>query len=135
MTPAWQIWWRALRLRCVACGGSPVMLAWFRESANCPRCGIKLDRAEDGHQVGSYTLNISLTLLLLVAGMCTAIWLSWPTPPWTAITIGSVAAAIVLPLLLYPWTKTFYLALHILLHPPEERDFEAPREPGLNRRS
>lgn len=135
MTSAWQVWWRALRLRCVACGGSPVMLAWFRESANCPSCGLQLDRAEDGHQVGSYTLNISLTLVLLVSGMVGAIWLTWPNPPWDAITAGSVAAAVLLPLLIYPWTKTCYLALHILLHPPEERDFAAPEEPGLNRRA
>lgn len=135
MSRAWQIWWRAARLRCVACGGSPVMLAWFRESANCPRCGLKLDRAEEGHQVGSYTVNISVTLFLLVLGICLAIWLTWPDVPWERITTGSVIAALLLPLVLYPWTKTFYLALHILLHPPEEDDFTAPEEPGLNRRA
>jgi uncharacterized protein (DUF983 family) len=130
----WQVWWRALRLRCVACGGSPVMLAWFRESANCPRCGLKLDRAEAGHQVGSYTLNISVTLMVLVVGIVGAIWLTWPAPPYDQITTWSVIAAVVLPIVMYPWTKTFYLALHVLLHPPEERDFIAPVEPGLNRR-
>lgn len=129
-----QVWWRALRLRCVACGSQPVMLAWFRESANCPGCGLRLDRGEEGHQVGSYTVNISVTLFLLCAGIGGAIWLTWPTPPYEAITTGSVIAAILLPLVLYPWTKTSYLALHVLLHPPEEQDFTAPEEPALNRR-
>ncbi|HEX3927294.1 MAG TPA: DUF983 domain-containing protein [Gemmatimonadales bacterium] len=129
-----RIFGRALLLRCVACGGHPVLVSWFREAPNCPRCGFRLDRAEDGYWLGSYNVNLCLTLFLLVLLMVAAIMLTWPHPPWTMITWGSVAAAIVIPFAIFPWTKTLYLAVDVIFRPPEEQDFIAPAEPGLNRR-
>lgn len=124
---------RALQLRCIACGARPVLLSWFRESPNCPRCGFRLDRAESGYWLGSYNVNLCATLLLLTVGMVAAIWLEWPAPNWTAITVGACAAAIALPLLIFPWTKTFYLAIDVIFRPPTEEDFMAPAEPALNK--
>ena len=124
---------RALQLRCVACGARPVLLSWFREAPSCPRCGFRLDRAEEGYWLGSYNVNLGLTLLILTVGLPAAMWLQWPTPDWTLITVIGVAAAIVLPIMIYPWTKTLYLALDVIFRPPTEEDFAAPVEPGLNR--
>ena len=93
---------RALQLRCIACGARPVLLSWFRESPNCPRCGFRLDRAESGYWLGSYNVNLCATLLLLTVGMVAVIWLEWPDPNWTAITVGACAAAVALPLLIFP---------------------------------
>ncbi|MGH7524573.1 MAG: DUF983 domain-containing protein [Gemmatimonadales bacterium] len=124
---------RAVQLRCIACGARPVLLSWFRESPNCPRCGFRLDRAEEGYWLGSYNVNLGVTLLLLTIGVVVAIWWQWPAPHWTAITVGACIAAVILPLVLYPWTKTFYLALDVIFRPPTEEDFVAPVEPALNR--
>ncbi|MGH7584037.1 MAG: hypothetical protein ACREL5_12505 [Gemmatimonadales bacterium] len=124
---------RALQLRCIACGARPVLLSWFREAPNCPRCGFRLDRAEDGYWLGSYNVNLGVTLLLSTVGIAGAIWLQWPSPDWTGITIGAVAAGIVVPIAIFPWTKTFYLALDVIFRPPAEEDFVTPAEPALNR--
>ena len=39
--------WRALRLRCPACGGGPVFLRWLRVCPVCPSCGIRFDDQGD----------------------------------------------------------------------------------------
>ncbi|HEY4101327.1 MAG TPA: DUF983 domain-containing protein [Gemmatimonadales bacterium] len=123
---------RALLLQCVACGRRPVLLSWFLEAPNCPRCGFRLDRAERGYWLGSLTVNTSITLTVVTVAIVVAIWLQWPRPDWTAITIGAVVVAIVLPFALFPWTKTLYLALDVIFRPPTEEDFAAPTEPPLN---
>jgi uncharacterized protein (DUF983 family) len=130
-----RIFGRALALRCVVCGGGPVLLSWFRESPNCPVCGFRLDRAEDGYWLGSYNVNLGLTLLLVTIAIVVAIAIEWPVPDWDAITVGGVAAAVLLPVAIFPWTKTLYLALDVLFRPPEETEFRAPEEPALNRRA
>src|SRR5262249_10140721 len=122
MSSARTIWWRALRLRCVACGRRPVLITWLREAPACPYCGFRSQR-EEGYWVGSYTVNLCTTLTLITVGIAGAVWWQWPTPNWSAITIGSAVACVVLPFLIFPWTKTLFLALDVIFHPPEEEDF------------
>lgn len=78
-------------------------------------------------------MNLCATLLLLFVGVVLAIWLEWPAPNWTGITVGACVAAVALPMAIFPWTKTFYLALDVIFRPPTEEDFVAPLEPALNR--
>jgi uncharacterized protein (DUF983 family) len=124
---------RALQLRCVACGTRPVLLSWFTECPSCPNCGFRLDRHEDGYWIGSYSVNICTTLCVVTFGLVAAIWWQWPDPDWDAITVGAIVAAVVTPFLIFPWTKTLYLALDVIFRPPAEEDFIAPAEPPLNR--
>lgn len=134
MSRNWRILHRAFTLRCIACGARPVLLSWFRESPNCPRCGFRLDRAEDGYWLGSYSVNLSVTLFLVILVIVVLIWWEWPKPSWSAITTAGLVSSIVIPLVIFPWTKTFYLALDMLFRPPEESDFTAPAEPALRAR-
>ncbi len=129
-----RILWRALTLRCVVCGGRPVLLSWFRESPSCPVCGFRLDRSEPGYWLGSYNVNLGVTLLVVTVAIVVAIAVEWPSPHWQAITVGAVITAVVLPVVLFPFTKTLYLALDVLFRPPEEAEFRLPEEPALNRR-
>lgn len=125
---------RALQLRCVVCGARPVLLSWFSESPNCPRCGFRLDRAEPGYWLGSYNVNLFVTLIAVTVGLVALIWWQWPAPHWTMITIIAIAGAVVFPMVIFPWTKTFYLALDVIFRPPVEEDFTAPAEPAMTRK-
>ena len=49
---------RAARLRCPNCGGSPLFSHWVRMRERCPVCRIRLERGEEGYQVGAYMFNI-----------------------------------------------------------------------------
>jgi hypothetical protein len=97
----------------------------------CPACALHFDREIRGYWLGSYTLNIMLTEACWVVAFLAAAIATWPTPPWDALEYGSVALMILVPLLIFPWTKTLYLAIDLTFRPAEEEDFSAPHEAGF----
>lgn len=120
---------RAIRLRCPACGGRPILLSWFTVAPSCPVCGFHLDRDEPGYWLGSYTVNLFATegvwVLFFVAGLV----LSWPDVPWSVLLYGGLAVGTLTPVLLFPFTKTVYLALDLCFRPPEPGELASPAEP------
>ncbi len=102
------------------------MQGWFRAYAHCPNCRFRFNRSESGYEVGSLAVNTSLTLVLLTGAIVAAVALTWPTPPWDAISIGMVIAALTVPVAIFPWSKTLYLALDVSFRPPAPSDFTAP---------
>lgn len=125
---------RALRLRCPACGGGPVLLSWFRLAPSCPRCGLQLERGEHGYWVGSYMFNIVASELLFAAIGVSVVVATWPAPPWTAIMVGGVALMILAPVAFLPFSKLLFLSFDLQFRPPVEADFAAPSEPARARR-
>jgi hypothetical protein len=84
----------------------------------CPHCGLKLERGESGYQVGSYMFNIIGSELLLLAIFLSVLAATWPDPPWKALTYGGAALAVLAPIVLYPFTKTLFLAFDLVFRPP-----------------
>lgn len=81
----------------------------------CPRCDLRLAR-EEAHFVGAIAINVVFTEILF-ATMAIA-WgvATWPSPPWLAITITAVAMNAIVPIVLYPVSKTTWTAFDLLLH-------------------
>jgi uncharacterized protein (DUF983 family) len=125
---------RALRLRCPVCGGHPVLLGWFTVAPSCPVCGMHLDRDEPGYWIGSYTVNLFLTEGVFAVAFVGGMFLTWPAVPWTGLTIVCLALAILIPILVFPHSKLFYLAIDLAFRPPEAHDLETPQERGFTRR-
>jgi uncharacterized protein (DUF983 family) len=113
-----QLFGRAVLLRCPHCGGHPVFHSWLRMRERCPHCGLKLERGESGYQVGSYMFNIIGSELLLLAIFLSVLAATWPDPPWKALTYGGAALAVLAPIVLYPFTKTLFLAFDLVFRPP-----------------
>jgi hypothetical protein len=88
----------------------------MRES--CPVCHLLLERGEEGYQVGSYMFSIVASELVFLGVFVAVLVLTWPTPPWGALQYGGAALAVLAPFLLFPFTKTFFLALDLLFRPP-----------------
>lgn len=126
---------RALRLRCPACGGGPVLLSWFRLAPSCPSCGLRFERGEEGYWVGSYMFNIVASELLFAALGVVVVLATWPTPPWTALTLGGVALMVLAPFLFLPFSKVLFLAFDLLFRPPSDADYAAPPEPAAGKRA
>jgi uncharacterized protein (DUF983 family) len=120
--------WRALPLRCPACGGGPVFLRWLRISPACPSCGLSFARGERGYWLGAYFVNLMVVETLFAVMFGVALWWTWPDPPWEGIEWGLGAAMVVSPFLLYPWSHTIFLAFDLLFRPPMPEDFDAPHE-------
>jgi len=82
---------------------------------SCPRCQHHFERHE-GYWLGAIAINTVATIGVFAAAFVGATVLTWPNPPWTAITIGVVALNIAFPIVFYPWSKTLWVALEVSSH-------------------
>jgi uncharacterized protein (DUF983 family) len=114
---ALRLFARALRLRCPNCGQGRVLSSWLRMRPRCPVCGLKLERGEEGYQVGSYMFNIIAAELLFAAVFLGIVAATWPTPPWTWLEYGGIAMMVLAPLLFFPFSKTLFLAFDLVFRP------------------
>jgi hypothetical protein len=112
--------------------GLPVLVP---AGPSCPNCGLRFERGEEGYWVGSYMFNIVASELLFAVTGITVVVTTWPTPPWTAITVGGVIMMLLAPLLFLPFSKVLFLAFDLCFRPPVEADFSAPSEPAIGRRA
>lgn len=113
----WQTFTRGLLRRCPYCGGSGIFQGWFTLRERCPGCNT-LFAFEDGYFLGSYVINIGLTSLIAIA---VVIWMLASTTLTTLQMQGvAVALAVGLPLLLYPFSLSFWMMLDLLIHPPKD---------------
>ncbi len=87
----------------------------------CRTCGIKWHR-EHGFELGPIALNVIITFGVLGVGMVAAFVATAPDFPVTALTIGFVIGAIVIPLLAFPFTNTLWLAVDLLSHKPDDQE-------------
>ncbi len=120
--------WRALRLRCPWCGARRTFLrGWFSRYERCRTCGLQW-RREHGFELGPMTLNIIVTFIVLIVGMSVSIGLTLPDIPVARLVVSLVAIGVVVPLLLYPFSYTVWLAGDLAVHPPDDRELAENRQ-------
>ena len=115
--------WRALRLRCPNCGGGPLFKNWLQMQTRCPVCRMRLERGEEGYQVGAYMFNIVAAELFFGAIFVAILIYRWPTPPWTLLLYGGMVMMVIVPVLFYPFSKDLFLAFDLIFRPPAPEDF------------
>jgi uncharacterized protein (DUF983 family) len=114
---ALRIVWRGARLHCPNCGGGGILDGWFKLKHRCPTCGLVLDRGESDYFLGAYTVNL-VVVELLVTGILVAVGVATaPNVPWTLLTWGGAALALVVAIGCYPLTKVLWLAFDLILRP------------------
>ena len=113
---------RAITLRCPACGGGPLFRRWLQPRERCPGCNLKFERRE-GHFVGAMAFNLIAAEGVWLGGLVLSVVLTWPTPPWTAILIGSVVAMVLVPIVFYPFSRTLWYAFDLFIQPIEPGEF------------
>jgi uncharacterized protein (DUF983 family) len=109
---------RAISRRCPYCGGLGVFDGYFTLRERCPTCGVTFER-EEGYFLGGYALNLVVAELV---GLGLAIFLLFNTDLreldliWQEVI--AVALAVAFPLILFPFSRTVWIALDLVLHPP-----------------
>jgi len=93
----------------------------------CRTCGIGWHR-EHGFELGPIALNVVITFGVLAVGMVVAFVATSPDFPVTALTLGFVAGAVIIPLLAFPFTNTLWLAIDLATHPPSENELAEAAE-------
>lgn len=112
---------RAIRLHCPNCGDRTLFASWFRMRDQCGNCHLRTERGEQGYVVGAYMFNIVAAELGWAIIMVAVVAASWPSPPWDWLLYGGGVLMLVLPLLLYPFSKATFLAFDLLFR-PERKD-------------
>lgn len=109
---------RAITRRCPYCGGPDVFDGYLSLREQCPTCGVTFER-EEGYFLGGYALNLVVAEFL---GLGLAIWLLFKTDLRELDLIWQEAIAVFLavsfPLILFPFSRTVWVALDLVLHPP-----------------
>jgi uncharacterized protein (DUF983 family) len=112
---------RGLAKRCPRCGQRRLFRRWFEIVPTCPRCGLVFERG-GGFWLGTMAVNLGVTELLFGAMLVGGIVLTWPDVPWVGLTFGAVLINALVPLILYPFAKTTFLAVDVLMHRMDEID-------------
>jgi uncharacterized protein (DUF983 family) len=121
---ALRLYGRALVLRCPHCGKGRIVKSWFRMHPRCPVCGIRTERGEEDFFLGSMMFNIILSEGLFIAFVIGLIIVQWPQVPWGFLQTWAILLMAAAPFLVFPWTKTLWLASDILIRPVTDEEMQ-----------
>jgi uncharacterized protein (DUF983 family) len=122
VTTRGQILRRGLMKRCPVCGSGGLFEHWTKMRERCPGCGHRFERrSEDGFFLGALVINFvvaesvlgvvaAVYIAALAGGGRTSIW------PYLGTAAG---LAVVMPVITYPFSKTFWAAIDLIMHPLE----------------
>ncbi len=110
----------ALTRRCPYCGHGGIFQNYWVLKDHCPTCGVRFER-EDGYFLGGYAFNLVVAEFL---GLGLALILIFQTAlrnadfmvQWVLI----VGLAVLFPVILFPYSRGFWMALDLALHPPTD---------------
>lgn len=91
---------------------------------NCRTCGLRFER-EPGYWVGAVIVNTTVifaTFLIVFGGL---LLVTWPDVPWALVLGVTITVNIAIPIVLYPMSKTVWLAFEMSWHPLEPEEIEA----------
>ncbi|HEX2046497.1 MAG TPA: DUF983 domain-containing protein [Acidimicrobiales bacterium] len=120
---------RGATKRCAVCGGGRLFRGWFTMAERCPTCGYRFER-EEGFFLGAYVINLAiaqaLVILLAVVPAIVLLNADADVSLGSIIAVG-VAAAVLAPLFFYPWSKTLWVAIELIMRPLDEIEPEDAR--------
>lgn len=124
LPPAHQIAGRALRValqrRCPSCGAGDIWSGWLTLRPTCPACGAVPGRGEHDMFIGALFVNFAVAEVVVVVAFIAVMIATWPDTPWTGLMWGSAALAVIAPIVTYPYTLTFWLAVDMAFRPNEK---------------
>ena len=110
---------RAMRRHCPRCGAKGIFSSWFKMKERCPRCDLQFEGPpEEGFFLGTFTINLTLTLGVLLIAMFVYIGaMAVGDPPsLAAYVIVSSAACVIIPILFHPLARTIWVAFELAMH-------------------
>jgi len=90
----------------------------------CPGCGYLFER-EEGFFLGSYVVNLGVTEGLLVLGgivPCIVFLSANPEASVLPILLVALALAIGAPIVFYPFSRTVWAAIDLIIRPLEAKE-------------
>ncbi len=109
---------RAIRLRCPECGSRGIFRNWLTTRERCPSCDYEFAR-EGGYFLGAQHVNLVVAEVIPIA-LFVALFI-WSDLSSLALEAILIPAAVGLPLLLYPFSCSMWMALDLFLTPTNQR--------------
>lgn len=120
---------RALLKHCPVCGEGHLFRAWFRMRDRCPRCGLRFERIE-GHWSGDLGINTIVSFGALFVTLVVGFALTYPDIPAVPLFACAVGVAVVVPLVFFPFSKTLWLAMDLMMRPLEPGEVDPAYAPA-----
>ena len=112
---------RALTLRCPWCSGRGAWIkGWFGKVDRCRTCGLQWDRRLVGFELGATSINVILTLGSILTSIVVGFMLTMPDVAVVPMLLIALSLGILMPLLVYPFTQTLWLAVDLLMRAPDD---------------
>lgn len=86
----------------------------------CPDCRLHFER-DEGYWVGAMIVNTAFAIVVFLAIVVGGAAVTWPDVPWNLLLISSIAATIIVPIALYPISKTVWVAMDLMVRPSGRR--------------
>ena len=119
MTTTMRMLLRGAAKRCPACGRGRLFTGWFRMADRCPTCAYRFER-EEGFFLGAYVMNLVIAqglVILLAVVPAIVLFNTDPDASLKPIVAGGALAAVVAPFFFYPWSKTLWVAVELIMRP------------------
>jgi uncharacterized protein (DUF983 family) len=116
---------RGLAKRCPVCGQGHLFRHWVAMADDCPHCGLHFRRAP-GQWLGSWFLNLCVAQTAIVLVLIIGVALTYPTPPMALVGGLGTFVAVFVPVAFFPFSRTLWTALDLIMEPLELDDGVAP---------
>jgi hypothetical protein len=83
-------------------------------------------RGYEGFELGALAMSAIVVFGALVVALSVGIVLTTPDIPVFELVVALGAVAVVLPIVVYPFTYTLWQAVDLAMHPPEPGDPATP---------
>lgn len=112
---------RGLFRRCPRCGGGKLFESWLTMKPRCPTCGMCFER-EEGFFLGAFVVNFGVMLISLAAFIGVAVAITLPDPDPVKLAGGGIVVGIIVPIVFYPMSRTFWSAIDLIMKPLEPQE-------------
>jgi uncharacterized protein (DUF983 family) len=118
VAPAGTMFWRGLIKHCPVCGSGHLFTRYFSMKPRCPGCNLRFARIE-GSWTGDLGINTIVTFGLMLLAFIGGTLIMWNRLNVAVLASIVAAIAVFVPILFFPFTKTIWLAIDVILRPIE----------------
>jgi uncharacterized protein (DUF983 family) len=115
---------RGLGKRCPLCGRGRVFQSFFTMRDRCPHCNYSFER-EEGYWVGAVIMNFVFVETWFAILFVTVVFATLPDIAWMPLLAVAIVTNGILPVILYPHSKTIWMAVDVYFHPPKVWDLRS----------
>ena len=123
---------RGVTRRCPRCGGGRLFRSWINMTPDCPTCAYHFER-EEGFFLGAMVVNIVVVEAAIIAVIVIGFTTTLPNPPLVLLAVVGSALAAVVPFLAYPFTKTTWTAIDMIMRKSMGETYATTQQPGIER--